>query len=465
MKQISIRTKLVFWFTVALLVMALVTSGSLILIEKQIVHKGIRDSLIETVTRNLDEIRYYDTIESVEQSYFGDFVPYQNGYLGIDDDFLDELNQVYTALYQAERSLIYGENPISRESASLKLLDHQIQTVQVEGMTYYVFDRKLDIKGLDELWLRGIVSEAEGTEHVSGIVQVSLILLPTLLLIAAVGGYLLTKRMLRPIQQITDTARQIGQGDDLKKRIALGTGDDELHQLANSFDEMFARLDSSFEAQRQFVSDASHELRTPMAVISAQCELSLAREQTPEEYHEALTTIRRQSKKLSKLIADMLDFTRLETNTARYEKEELSFSELVESVCTDMAMLGERGIRLTWEVPNSITYCGNRELLARLLVNLVSNAYRYGKDNGYIRVTLTQGEAIALSVADDGIGIAAEEQEKIFRRFYQAEQSRTGVGTGLGLSMAEEIARFHGGALTVESTLGKGSIFTLHLPK
>ena len=177
--------------------------------------------------------------------------------------------------------------------------------------------------------------------------------------------------------------------------------------------------------------------------------------------------IQRQDRKLERLVNDMLEVTRLETQPQRYPKEELDLTELVESLCYDMALIQEKGIRLSCEAEPEIKYCGNYELLTRMLSNLISNAYRYGKENGHIYVRLSGKEAaeaceaITLSVEDDGIGIAKEEQEQIFHRFYQADTARTGEGSGLGLAMVREIVQFHGGRIEVTSSPGEGSVFTV----
>ncbi len=463
MKRLSIRFKITFWFTMALLLVVLFAYFITFSVSNRILQKTIRDSLIETVEHNVDEIEFYQSIDNVDFSNDVDhFLGYGDGYLEIDDDFLDAVNDVYTALYHTDGTLLYGENPIASKASDLKFIDSQVQHTTIDGTVYYLFDRKLTADGLDGLWLRGVVSEEQGASQMSDIMRLSMILLPILVAAASLGGYLLARRMLRPIQKISDTARQIGKENDLKKRIELGSGNDELHQLADSFNDMFDKLDRSFEAERQFTSDASHELRTPMAVIAAQCELSLAESRSPEEYEEALRVIQRQSRKMSRLINDMLDFTRLEVSADRYVMEPIDLTELVVFVCADMALIREKGITLQCDAENGILFCGNRELLTRLLTNLVSNAYRYGKENGHIWVRLRkENRKIQLAVQDDGIGIAEEEQHKIFRRFYQADNSRSDTGMGLGLSMAQEIAHFHGGEITVESDLGRGSTFTV----
>lgn len=162
----------------------------------------------------------------------------------------------------------------------------------------------------------------------------------------------------------------------------------------------------------------------------------------------------------------MLDFARLELKTNKYTKTEVDFTELVSSTAGDLSLIRERGIELTWEADPDITVTGNRELLTRLLVNLVSNAYRYGRDLGHIYVKLSDcGDSVSLSVEDDGVGISEDEQKKIFDRFYQTDKSRTDAGFGLGLSMVAEIANFHGGSIGVKSEEGVGSTFTFTMPK
>lgn len=466
MKNLSIRLKITLWFAVALFVIVAITYVVILTVSNQVIQKTIRDTLLHTVEDNVDEVEFYTDISQVDIANSVDhFIMYNSGYLEVDDDFLDEVNDVYTALYLSDGTLMYGENPLAVALADLEFSDSEIRERTVNGELYYILDRHLTQKGLEDLWLRGVVSEHQGEVQMHEISTLSLIILPIILIAAVLGGYFIAKRMLMPIKQITNAAENISRGGDLKKRIELDRGKDELHQLADSFNNMIARLDESFEAERQFTSDVSHELRTPMSVIMAQCEYTLDEERTPQEYERALRLIRRQGRKMTKLINDMLDFVRLERRGTNYQIEKLNLSALVNSVCEDMSLIRERGISLEHEVEDEIWVDGNPALLSRLLSNLISNAYRYGKDDGHIKARLKKSQdEVTLSVSDDGIGISREDKEKIFRRFYQADSSRTGSGTGLGLSMVKEIASFHGGSMSVESEPGKGSEFTFHLP-
>lgn len=463
MKRLSIRFKITMWFTAALVILVLFTYFIVFYVENQLIQKTIRDNLIETVEDNVDEVEFYTNIDGVDIFRETDYyIRYKNGYLQIDDDYLDKVNNVYTALYSMDATILYGQNPISKETADLKFADTQIRKITVKNTIYYLYDRRLETENLEGLWLRGIVSENQGNVHMSEIVRQSLVFLPFLVIISIIGGYLITKKMLSPIQKISESATEIRTSGDLSKRIELGPGRDELRQLAESFNGMFERLEEAFEMERQFTSDVSHELRTPVSVISAQCDFSLEKPRSEEEYEQALRTIQRQSRKMTKLINDMLDFTRLEMRAESYVKEPINMGELVQSVCFDMALIQEKGISLNYETEENIVYYGNRQLLSRLLTNLINNAYRYGNENGHIWVGLRRRDnKIELAVSDDGIGIAPEEQAKIFHRFYQADNSHSGSGTGLGLSMVDKIMQFHGGKIKIESDLGKGSTFLM----
>lgn len=466
MKRLSIRAKITLWFALAMVILAGLTLGSVWMISDNVVQKNIKDTLVETVSDNVDEVEYYSKREDADPDGDKDiYIQYKDGYLEIDDDYLDHMNGIYTTLYKKDYTLLYGENPIAQATGELAFSDNRLQTLRYKGTTYYIYDRLLKGEGTEDLWLRGIVSRNQGARWMDSIVILSMWLIPVLILLALAGGYFLAGRFLRPIQHMIQAASGIQQGQDLKKRIHLEKGQDELHQLADTFNGMMDRLEASFQAEKQFTSDMSHELRTPVTVILSQCELSLEEEAERQEYEHALRLIQRQGRKMSVIINDMLTMTRMEQRKDSIEMKELNFSDLCISVCSDLRLLREKEIELNWQIEECVMVTGNKELLQRLLINLITNAYRYGNTQGHIHVELKNNqEYVCLSVSDDGRGIAEEQLSHIWQRFYQADASRSNRGSGLGLAMVWEIAQLHHGRMEVESTLGQGSCFTFCMP-
>ena len=466
MKRLSIRAKITLWFALAMSVLAALTLGCVWMISDNVVQKNIKDSLVEMVSDNVDEVEYYRNKEDANPDGDRDiYIQYKNGYLEIDDDYLYQMNGIYTTLYKEDYGLLYGENPIAEASGDIAFADNKLQTLRYKGTTYYLYDRSLKGEGMEDLWLRGIVSRSQGARWMDSIVILSMWLIPVLILLALAGGYFLAGRFLRPIQQMIQAASGIQQGQDLKKRIELNKGQDELHQLADTFNGMMDRLEASFQAEKQVTRDMSHELRTPVTVILSQCELSLEEEQDKSTYADALRLIQRQGQKMSVLINDMLMMTRMEQKRDSICMVKLDFSSLCASVCEDLRLIREKNIALSWQLEEHVLVMGNRELLQRLLANLIANAYRYGKEHGHIQVDLKQEHAeVLLSVTDDGRGIAKDQLAHIWQRFYQADASRSNQGSGLGLAMVQEIAQLHHGYMKVESVQGKGSCFTFCVP-
>ena len=435
-------------------------------VSNSVLLKNLRNDLIMTVEDNVDEVEYYDSLQGVIDDNDNDYYfAYEDGYVEIDDDFIGVMNGIYSVIYDESGVQIYGIDPTNKKTDGEAFSDKSLKTVYVGGKRYYIYDRRLANRGVENMWIRGIVSHEKADEPISDVARRSMIALIVLVILGIGGGYIIAMKSLKPIKDIEEVARDISQSGDLKKRIKLGKGNDELHSLANTFDTMFDRLEDSFESEKQFTNDVSHELRTPMAVIMAQCDYALGEEMTQEEYKESIELIRRQGSKMTKMITEMLEFSRIERRSEKYNVEELDFSELVENLCDDLALLKTKNITLECEVEPGIRVKGNRMLLTRLVSNLVSNAYRYGVENGRINITLLSNSKNAmLCVKDNGIGIAKDEQEKIFRRFYQTDPSHNGGGTGLGLSMVKEIVSFHGGSVCVKSEPGQGSEFLVRIP-
>jgi len=320
----------------------------------------------------------------------------------------------------------------------------------------------------DSVWIVGLLPEDSMENVMSSVVRLACIGLPVIVLLAALGGWAIVGKSLRPLQTITDSARDISGGHDLSQRIELEPGKDEVHELADTFNDMMGRLERSFDAERQFTSDASHELRTPTTVILAECEMA---EKTPEDaeaVQESVAEIHRQARKMSELIGKLLSYTRLEQGTRKIDQDRLDLSELTEEVCAEQQTVTTRDITIFCETPSKVFVDGDAALLISLVQNLVTNAVKYGKDCGHVWVRVYEdGPNACVSVRDDGIGISEEDLNRIWNRFYQADRSRSDEkrGIGLGLSLAQQIARLHGGAITVSSTLGEGSDFVFTMPR
>lgn len=467
MKKGSLITKITLWFSLTITLISVAAVFITIAVGSSVIRRGIRENLVATVLDNYDEIEFYTEYDRLEFDDPYDIeIEYKNGYLEIDDDFIRSVNGIDTSLFD-DNGLIYGDGTHFSKENNPPFNEKTVSVVKENKTTYYVYDTRLSFPAMEGggLWLRGVVSAESSISQINTITKAVLVLLPFLMIFAIVGGYIISKRALSPMLDIRKAAEDIENGSDLSKRIEIEGGSSEVRSMADSFNAMFERLEDSFNKEQQLTSDISHELRTPVSVIGAQCRFSLENEDTKEEYVEALELIERQTKKMSRVINDMLAFSRIERGAGEIQKERLNLSECVRCVCEDMALIQEKDITLESDIEEGIYINGNFELLTRLTVNLISNAYRYGKENGKTTVTLKkENDKAVLSVKDNGIGIEKADLEKIWDRFFRADSSRSNGGTGLGLSFVKEIAEIHGAAVSVKSEKGDGSEFFVTFP-
>jgi heavy metal sensor kinase len=307
--------------------------------------------------------------------------------------------------------------------------------------------------------------------------EVLLWLIPGLLLLALAGGYWMSRRALQPVDQLTQAARNITL-HNLSQRLAVPATGDELQRLSETLNQMLERLESSVRRITQFTADASHELRTPMAMVRAAAELALRRPRSAGDYREALAHILADIDRASQLVEDLLILARADAGDSAYKKTPVELGELVAETCRAMQPAAEgKGVAIGWEAlpdparrdaSEAYSSLADRGALRRLFLALIDNAVKYTPAGGQVRVALraTDSEAV-VEIADNGSGIAPEDLPRVFDRFYRADKARTSEngGFGLGLPIAREIAEAHGGRIEVESTLGHGSRFRVRLPR
>lgn len=295
-----------------------------------------------------------------------------------------------------------------------------------------------------------------------------LVSIPLLLLSAAGGGYWLSRRALAPVDQITKTARSISV-QNLSSRLAVPRTHDELQRLSETLNSMLQRLEAAFKKIIQFTADASHELRTPVAVMRTRTELSLRKPRTAEEYRDTIAQVHSELEKTSDLVEKLMFLARADYGEEALELSTANLGEIAREACTQGKMLSEaKEIAFGEQIPKEpIWVKADAQALRRLFLILIDNAIKYTPRRGRVDIGLRKENDFAVAeVRDTGIGVAAEDLPNIFERFYRADKarSRESGGIGLGLSIGRWIAEVHGGTIEVQSSVGSGSIFRLRLP-
>jgi heavy metal sensor kinase len=298
--------------------------------------------------------------------------------------------------------------------------------------------------------------------------RVIFLALPLLLGLAGIGGYLLATHSLAPLNWMAAQAREI-TGSNLSRRLEIGHAAEELLVLAASFNELLARLDQSFEAMRRFVADASHELRTPIAVIRGEADVALSHDRGAAEYRESLAIVLDESRRLSRLVDDLLNLARADAGRVKLDVHEFYFNELLAECCRSMQTLaGASEVTLECRSAGDVQFRGDEALLRRLVINLLDNAIRYTPPGGKVSAKLEADPAAArVVISDTGAGIPPEAAPHVFERFYRADKarSRQDGGFGLGLSIVKWIAEAHNGTVELTANPAPGTTFTVTLPR
>lgn len=458
MKKLSIKLKVTLWYTVFVAALTAVFIIVLIISSNKMTESILRMRLTNAVEWAFSSVSYDD-----------------KGQIKISPEFKNSKG-VDVVIYDTNNNVCFSKkNSLLIDSTYAEFNDRRLQIIEDNGTKYYVYDYFLKFKRHEDLWARGIIPANSENIASKSMIKLTLIIFPFIALFTALGGYLITKRAFAPVSKITSAANEISGGMDLSKRLSIygdGDGDahahDEIYELAETFDRMFERLQKSFDNERQFTCDASHELRTPTSVIISQCEYLLSQEDN-EEKSDSLNVILRQSKKMSKLINELLMLARTDNNKQTINLENLNLSETMQLVIDEMKIMSSnKNIEFLADIENDVFINADQTLIMRMLINLMSNAVQYGKKYGKVSISLHRiNGGVECKIADNGIGIAPEYLTKIWDRFFQVDPSRsnTNGSSGLGLAMVKWIVEKHNGTIVVESEIDEGTVFTFFLPE
>jgi two-component system OmpR family sensor kinase len=313
---------------------------------------------------------------------------------------------------------------------------------------------------------RGLSEQADRLESAAHAVFFGI---PLALLVAAAGGYLLARKSLAPVTTMSMKARQIG-AETLDERIEIGNERDELGFLAATLNGLLERLQRAFESQRRFMADASHELRTPIAIIQGEADVALARhDRSADDYRESIEVMQRAARKLTRIVQNLFLLARGDAGRYPITMSRFYLGEVVGDCVRGMQSVARpRGVEISCAAPEDLVIVADEELIHRLVLNLVENAVKFTPDKGRVHVAVEAGDGVCtIRVTDTGVGISPDDQTRIFERFFRGDRTRphNGGGAGLGLPIARWIAEVHGGELTLEHSGEEGSVFVAVLPR
>lgn len=457
-KDMSVRFQITLWYTLLMILLSALFLVFLLAAGNARSLTSSHNRLKKAVLKSTREI----SVSRQELLFDEDFI-----FTGLEEG-------IYLSAYDVEGQYLHGYLPAYYNGPSALLADTLQQEYDFHTQ-WYIYDSCITLEGYGPIWIRGMTAPSESERLMPLLLRLSLILFPFLIFFIALGGSVIIRRALAPLTVMTQTAETIAKGRDLSQRIGPVPRNNEVYQLADTFDHMMDRLQNAFEQEKQFTSDVSHELRTPLSVILAQCEYMLSGTDSldtgsADENTAAFLTIKKQASKMNVLISQLLMLARAESGRQILHPEYIHLGALVSMIIEEQRIsAAEKNITLELFCPEELILHADETLITRLFINLISNAITYGVMNGYVRVTLQQsGDSIHGEIADNGIGISPEHLDKIWNRFYQVDPSRKHSdknGSGLGLPMVRWILSAHHGDISVQSTPGTGTVFQLHLPQ
>ena len=447
-KTTSIKTRITIWYTTLMFVLIVVVLSLVGGLSYQLSIDSVEKDVVLQVTQVTEKLskRQPDVFEIVESK--------------------EEFKNV--SIYEMNGKYIVGQ--YNYDVVNIPFEEGIPRRESIDGKDYIVYDtRTQGPPGRHGgFWIRGVESVSSTTLLGRSAIVIMLILIPLILLLTALGGYYITKKAFNPVNNIVKTANDISAQKDISKRIEIApdSKENELHHLSVTLNKMLDKIENLIKQEKQFTSDASHELRTPISVILAQCEylLDIAKD---EKEKELAQTIVDKSKQVSKLVSRLLLLARIDQNRQKFNKEKVDLGVIIDVAVDSMKELAaQKEILLLSNVPEGTIVDADESLLLSAITNLISNGIKYGNESGYVSVSASKsGDKTEIIVADNGVGISEEHIDKIWTRFYRVDDVRNDEygSSGLGLSMVKSIIELHGGEISVKSQLGKGTQFRVIL--
>jgi two-component system, OmpR family, sensor kinase len=472
----SVRIRLTVWYTAAMAAILILLASVTYFVIRQNVHaRGdaqsveLADTFLSTVNAELGESTKPDSLDAgvaaaISEHRFRDVVfavfDPQGNLIGMSEWFPEDRRHSEwkrDALVAPLQAALSAQEPF--------------QLVHFAGHTYRIYVRRfsLEQQAATLVVVQSLFHQHEFLETLAGTFAV---VIPVTLLIAGLGGYFLARRSLSPVVAMSEQARWIG-AENLEARLSVRNPDDELGHLAGSFNALLDRLNASFDRQKRFVADASHELRTPVAILCGETEVALAKEdRSQEEYRETLQILADESKRLKRIVEDLFTLARADAGQYPLSYTDFYLDELAAECAKNVRTLAAaKQITLACEPSGEALIRADESLIRRMLLNLLDNAIKYTQPGGSVSVHVEDRDGVyELSVADSGSGIPADLHSRIFERFFRVDKARSrkeqdGSGAGLGLSIGAWIASAHSGNLGLTRSGSEGSTFTATLPK
>lgn len=490
----TIRGKLTAWFTAALLLALAVFAAALYIelrrpseleldtrigLEMNLAIRWLQDShrvLGRLVLKDSVGVVTSDTSPAAREQLGPSLSPSVSSYFEAYRDYLIIVDRDRNILFLSESARALGFQTIldltGRIPPAMTSVAPQTIPLAVPGGAARLVVEPVNGAGEDigALLLAAPLSNSSFDPRV--LLQAMLVVSPIVVLFAVALAYWLAGTALSPVRLIMDEMDAIKDGRSLHRRLAVPLANDELARLALTLNGMLARLETSFGSLHRFTADASHELKTPLMVLRAGVERALTHPGTPAESIEALDEALDQVNQMSEMVEDLLTLARADEGRAPLTLEAVDLRDLVADAAETAGLLAEgHGVEVTSEVPDRpILLAADRQRLREMLLNLATNAVKYTQAGGAVKIMLAEDDQqVQLRVADTGIGIAPGDLPHIFDRFWRADAARSRVGSrpgvGLGLSITKWIAEAHGGSITVASRPGRGSTFTVNLPR